>query len=115
MALAQHLAPKDADLIDISSDGLSPDQQMALGPGYQVPFAHRIRREAGITTGTVGLISDDRQTHAFVQEGRADAVLIARQSLRDPYRFTAGALSDPSAKQDHGANDACCKQGAPPQ
>jgi len=85
VTLARRLAREGVDLIDVSSGGLSPDQQIALGPGYQVSFAHRIRQEAGIATGAVGLINDSRQADAIVREGRADAVLIARQSLRDPY------------------------------
>ena len=85
MALARQLKAEGVDLVDCSSGGLSPDQQVQTGPGYQVPFAERIRREAGIATGAVGLIHDAHQADAIVREGRADAVLIARQSLRDPY------------------------------
>lgn len=83
--LARRLKEEGVDLVDVSSGGLSPDQQVQVGPGYQVPFAERIRREAGIATGAVGLITEARQADAIVREGRADAVLIARQSLRDPY------------------------------
>jgi 2,4-dienoyl-CoA reductase-like NADH-dependent reductase (Old Yellow Enzyme family) len=85
VALAQVLAAKGVDLIDVSSGGLSADQQVRLGPGYQVPFAERIRREARIATGAVGLITEGRQADAIVREGKADAVLVGRQSLRDPY------------------------------
>jgi 2,4-dienoyl-CoA reductase-like NADH-dependent reductase (Old Yellow Enzyme family) len=73
------------DLIDVSSGGLTPAQQLRLGPGYQVPFAERIRGETGMATGAVGLISEAQQANAIVRDGQADAVLIARQSLRDPY------------------------------
>ncbi len=73
------------DLIDASSGGLHPDQQIDLKPGYQVPFAARIRKEVGIATGAVGLISDPKMADQIVRHGQADAVLIARQSLRDPY------------------------------
>lgn len=85
VALARLLKDEGVDLVDCSSGGISPEQQVQLGPGYQVPFAERIRQEAGIATGTVGLITEARQADAIVREGRADAVLIARQSLRDPY------------------------------
>jgi len=85
VALAGRLAAAGVDLIDVSSGGLVPDQQIRLGPGYQVPFAERIRREADIATAAVGLITQARQADAIVREGRADAVLIGRQSLRDPY------------------------------
>ncbi len=84
-ALAGLLKAAGVDLVDVSSGGLSPDQQIRPGPGYQVPFAERIRREAGIATGAVGLITGAEQADAIVREGQADVVLIARQSLRDPY------------------------------
>ncbi len=85
VALATKLVTEGVDLLDVSSGGLAADQQIKLGPGYQAPFAERIRREAGIAVGAVGLITEARQANAIVREGRADAVLIARQSLRDPY------------------------------
>jgi 2,4-dienoyl-CoA reductase-like NADH-dependent reductase (Old Yellow Enzyme family) len=73
------------DLIDCSSGGASPEQRIALGPGYQVPFAERIRREAGIMTAAVGLITTAEQAAEIVRGGHADLVLLARQFLRDPY------------------------------
>ncbi len=78
---------KDAgvDLIDCSSGGSSPNAKIPLGPGYQVPFAERIRREAGIATAAVGLITEARQAEAIVSQGKADLVLMAREFLRDPY------------------------------
>jgi 2,4-dienoyl-CoA reductase-like NADH-dependent reductase (Old Yellow Enzyme family) len=85
VVLAKWLKVEGVDLIDVSSGGLSADQQIKLEPGYQVPFAERIKREAGIAVGAVGLITEARQANAIVREGRADAVLVARQSLRDPY------------------------------
>jgi 2,4-dienoyl-CoA reductase-like NADH-dependent reductase (Old Yellow Enzyme family) len=83
--LARRLGQVGVDLIDVSSGGLSPDQNIRIGPGYQVPFSERVRREAAICTGAVGLITQPRQADAIVREGRADVVLVARQSLRDPY------------------------------
>jgi 2,4-dienoyl-CoA reductase-like NADH-dependent reductase (Old Yellow Enzyme family) len=85
VALAKWLKAEGVDLIDVSSGGLSADQQIKLEPGYQVPFAERIKRETGIAVGAVGLITEARQADAIVREGGADAVLVARQSLRDPY------------------------------
>jgi 2,4-dienoyl-CoA reductase-like NADH-dependent reductase (Old Yellow Enzyme family) len=82
---ARRLRGEGVDLIDVSSGGLTMAQQIRPEPGYQVPFAQRIRQEAGIATGAVGLISEARQADAIVRAGQADAVLIARQSLRDPY------------------------------
>ncbi|UNK41516.1 NADH:flavin oxidoreductase/NADH oxidase [Luteimonas sp. S4-F44] len=85
VALARLLAPRGVDLLDVSSGGLSPDQKIELGPGYQVPFARRIRAEAGIATGAVGLITTPEQAERIVADGDADVVLLARELLRDPY------------------------------
>ena len=83
--LARRLAPLGVDLVDCSSGGLVPGVKVPVGPGYQVAFAARIRREAGILTGAVGLITDARQANDIIASGRADLVLLARQLLRDPY------------------------------
>ena len=83
--LARRLKARGADLIDCSSGGGVADAKIPLGPGYQVPFAERVRREAGIPTGAVGLITDAAQAHAIVASGKADCVLMARELLRDPY------------------------------
>jgi 2,4-dienoyl-CoA reductase-like NADH-dependent reductase (Old Yellow Enzyme family) len=73
------------DLIDCSSGGLVPGAKIEVGPGYQTPFAERIRREAEIATGAVGMITDAKQAEAILAEGKADAVIMARELLRDPY------------------------------
>jgi len=73
------------DLIDCSSGGLVPDAKIPAGPGYQVPFAAAIRQQAGITTGAVGLITEPAQAEQIVSTAQADAVLLAREFLRDPY------------------------------
>jgi len=83
--LAREVKPLGVDLIDFSSGGLVPHVKIPLAPGYQVPFAARVRREAGIATGAVGLITGARQAADIVDNGEADVVLIARESLRDPY------------------------------
>ncbi|TPG05392.1 NADH:flavin oxidoreductase/NADH oxidase [Rhodanobacter glycinis] len=83
--LAQQVKPLGVDLIDVSSGGLLPHVKIPLAPGYQVPFAARIRHEAGIATGAVGMITEAEQAAAIVANGEADVVLIARESLRDPY------------------------------
>ncbi len=83
--LARCVRDLGVDLIDCSSGGTSLDQKIALGPGYQVPFAERIRREVGIPTGAVGLITSARQAEEIVATGKADLVLLAREFLRDPY------------------------------
>jgi len=83
--LAQRLKPLGVDLIDCSSGGLMPHVMIPLGPGYQVPFAERIRQEAGIATGAVGLITEPEQANEIIATGKADIVLLAREMLRDPY------------------------------
>ena len=83
--LARRLKTLGVDLIDCSSGGAVAHQQIALGPGYQVPFAERIRREADILTGAVGLITTPQQADAIVGQGQADLILLAREFLRDPY------------------------------
>lgn len=83
--LARRVGAFGVDLVDVSTGGLVPHVNIPLGPGYQVPFAEQVRREAGIATGAVGLITTAEQAQAIVAEGKADAVLMAREFLRDPY------------------------------
>ena len=82
--LSKIVKEKGVDLIDVSSGGLVSHQQIPLGPNYQVPFAERIKKETGILTGAVGLITDSVQAEAIVADGKADLVLFARASLRNP-------------------------------
>jgi len=81
----KQLKPLGVDLIDCSSAGLVPDQQIVAGPGFQVPFAERIRRNTGVMTGTVGLIETKEQVAEILAKNQADLVLMAREFLRDPY------------------------------
>ena len=83
--LARQLRERGVDLVDCSSGGMAPNAQIPLGPGYQVQFAERIRREAGVATAAVGLITEPAQANEIVAEGKADLVLLAREMLRDPY------------------------------
>jgi 2,4-dienoyl-CoA reductase-like NADH-dependent reductase (Old Yellow Enzyme family) len=83
--LARWLKADGVDLIDTSTGGNIAHAKIPLAPGYQVPFAARIRREAGIATGAVGMITTAAQAQEIVERGEADLVLIARESLRDPY------------------------------
>ena len=76
---------RGVDLVDCSSGGNVPNAQILVAPGYQVPFAEAVRRGAGIATAAVGLITEATQADEIVREGRADLVLLARASLRDPY------------------------------
>ena len=83
--LAKQLSPLGVDLVDCSSAGLVPDQNIVAGPCFQVPFAERIRRDAGVLTGTVGLIETREQVAEILAKEKADLVLMAREFLRDPY------------------------------
>ncbi|MBV8819582.1 MAG: NADH:flavin oxidoreductase/NADH oxidase [Acidobacteriaceae bacterium] len=83
--LAAVLRDLTVDLIDSSSGGNSPAQKIPVGPGYQVPFAKRIRAEAGIATGAVGLITVPKQADQIIRDGEADLVFLAREFLRNPY------------------------------
>jgi len=83
--LSRRLGALGVDLIDCSSGGSDPAAHVPLAPGYQVPFAERIRRDTGILTGAVGLITTPQQADQIVRDGQADLVLLARQFLRDPY------------------------------
>ncbi|HVN75313.1 MAG TPA: NADH:flavin oxidoreductase/NADH oxidase [Thermoanaerobaculaceae bacterium] len=82
---ARRLKGAGVDLVDCSSGGLVPHARVPVGPGYQTPFAARIRAEAGIPTGAVGMITEPAQAEQIVATGQADAVLLARQLLREPY------------------------------
>ncbi len=82
--LARRLRESGVDLIDCSTGGLVPGAQIPVGPNYQVPFAERIRREAGIPTSAVGLITEPEQADRIVRDGSADIVLLGRELLRQP-------------------------------
>jgi 2,4-dienoyl-CoA reductase-like NADH-dependent reductase (Old Yellow Enzyme family) len=83
--LAIILKTKGVDLIDCSSGGAVRDQQIPLSPGYQVAFAESIKKETGILTGAVGLITTAKQAEDILTNGKADMIFLARQLLRDPY------------------------------
>ncbi len=83
--LAKLLAEAGVDLIDCSSSGVSPLQQIKVGPGYQVPFAEHIKRDAPILTAAVGLIYEPEQADTIIRKGQADLIAMARELLRDPY------------------------------
>jgi 2,4-dienoyl-CoA reductase-like NADH-dependent reductase (Old Yellow Enzyme family) len=85
VALAKLLKSRGVDLIDCSSGGMLPHAKIPTGPGFQVPFAEAVRRETGIATGAVGLITRPDQAERILAEGRADVVLLGRAFLNDPY------------------------------
>ncbi len=82
--LSRRLKAEGVDLIDASSGGSANEAKIPVGAGYQVPFAERIRREAGIATAAVGMITDPMQADQIVRNGQADLVYLARELLRDP-------------------------------
>jgi len=94
IALAKELKPLGVDLIDASSGGAVPGVRIPLGPGYQTAFAEAIRKEVGIATGAVGMITEPIQAETILATEQADLVFLARELLRDPYwpRRAAKAL-----------------------
>jgi 2,4-dienoyl-CoA reductase-like NADH-dependent reductase (Old Yellow Enzyme family) len=97
--LSSILKQKGVDLIDTSSGGLVTGVKIPLGPGYQVAFAERIKKETGILTGAVGLITEVKQAESILVKEQADLIFIARASLRDPY-FALHAAKDSGADID---------------
>lgn len=85
LALCHQLKAIGVDLIDCSSGGLVPNANIPAGPGFQTPFAERIRHEVGMATGAVGLITSPQQAEHILRTGQADVVFLARELLRDPY------------------------------
>ena len=83
--LACRLKALGVDLIDVSSGGTAANAEIPVGPGYQTRFAERVRKEAGIATGTVGMITEPAQAEHILRTGQADLILLARELLRDPY------------------------------
>ncbi|MFF8901049.1 NADH:flavin oxidoreductase/NADH oxidase [Streptomyces lydicus] len=81
---ARDLAARGIDLLDTSTGGNAPDARITAGPGYQVPFAERVKKEAGLAVGAVGLITEARQAEKIIADGQADAVLLGRELLRSP-------------------------------
>jgi 2,4-dienoyl-CoA reductase-like NADH-dependent reductase (Old Yellow Enzyme family) len=99
IAFARLVKAEGIDLLDVSSGGNDPRQQIPIGAGYQVAFADRIRRETGLATGAVGMITEPAQADQIIRTGQADVVLLARELLRDPYwpLRAAGDLHQPAS------------------
>ena len=85
VALAKVLKNKGVDLIDCSSGGNIPQAKIEVGPGYQVPFAEAIKKQTGILTGAVGMITTPQQAEEILSSSQADVIIMAREFLRDPY------------------------------
>jgi 2,4-dienoyl-CoA reductase-like NADH-dependent reductase (Old Yellow Enzyme family) len=88
------------DLIDASSGGLVPNVHIPLAPGYQVNFSDTIRKESGILTGAVGLITKSTQAEDIINSGKADLIMIARESLRNP-NFPLSAAKELGVELDY--------------
>ncbi|MBO8195809.1 NADH:flavin oxidoreductase/NADH oxidase [Streptomyces oryzae] len=82
---AKELLGRGVDLLDTSTGGNAPDARIEAVPGYQVPFAERVKKETDLPVGAVGLITEPRQAEQIVASGQADAVLLGRELLRRPY------------------------------
>lgn len=97
--LARLFRELGVDLVDVSSGALVPYAKIQAAPGFQVPFAARIRREAGIATAAVGLITEPEQANAVIADGEADMVMLAREMLRDPNWpvHAAATLEEPAS------------------
>lgn len=89
--LAKELKRLGVDLIDCSSGGIHPHAKIEVGPGYQVPFARRVREEAGIATAAVGMITEPEQADEIIARGDADMLFLGRELLRQPYWPLAAA------------------------
>ena len=100
VAYAKALKSRGCDFIDVSGGGLSPQQKIPVGPGYQVPFSGRIRNEAGITTIVVGMINRPHQAEEIIAGGQADMVALARGMLFDP-RWAWHAAEELGAEADY--------------
>jgi 2,4-dienoyl-CoA reductase-like NADH-dependent reductase (Old Yellow Enzyme family) len=83
--LAKTVKDWGIDLVDCSSGATVPHAKIPAAPGFQVPFADRVKNEAGILSGAVGLITEPHQANEIIRSGKADLVLMAREFLRDPY------------------------------
>ncbi|MCC5792147.1 MAG: NADH:flavin oxidoreductase/NADH oxidase [Legionellaceae bacterium] len=94
MVFCRQLKALGVDLIDCSTGGTLPNVRIPFGPGYQVPFASAIRRDADILTAAVGMISEPMQAESILLQQQADAIFIGRASLRNPYwpQYAAGLL-----------------------
>lgn len=99
VALCRLFREHGVDLVDVSTGGMVPDAKIPVAPGFQVEFAARIRREAGLPVAAVGLITDPAEANAILERGEADLILLGRELLRNPYwpQQAAAALGEPAS------------------
>ena len=114
VALAHELKAAGCDFLDVSSGGNHPKQAISLGPGYQVPFADRIKTETGITTMAVGMITEPRQAEDIIASGKADMVALARGMMFDP-RWAWHAAEELGADTAYARQYARCHPSGRPQ
>ena len=114
MVLAKQLKELGCDYMDVSTGGLDPKQKIPLAPGYQVPFAEKVKRESGITTMTVGLIAGYRQAEDYVASGKTDFVCLARGAMWDP-RWAWHAAEELGAETAYAPKMMACHPKLRPQ
>ena len=114
VVLARELKQLGCDYLDVSSGALDPRQQLPLAPGYQVPFAEKVKRESGIATMTVGLITSARQAEDIIASGRADFVCLARGAMWDP-RWAWHAAEELGAEAPYAPKTMACHPKLRPQ
>ena len=114
VALARELKALGCDYLDVSTGGLDPRQQIPLAPGYQVSFGEKVRKEAGIATMSVGLITDARQAEEIIASGKADFVALARGAMWDP-RWAWHAAEELGAETPYAPKTMACHPKMRPQ
>jgi 2,4-dienoyl-CoA reductase-like NADH-dependent reductase (Old Yellow Enzyme family) len=112
--LARELMTLGCDYMDVSSGGLDPRQKIPLAPGYQVPFGERVKREVGIATMSVGLITGARQAEQIISSGKADMVCLARGAMWDP-RWAWHAAEELGAETPYAPKTMACHPSLRPQ
>jgi len=114
VVFARELKKLGCDYMDVSSGGLDPRQKIPLAPGYQAPFAEKVRKEAGMPTMSVGLITDPRQAEDIIAFGQADMIAIARGAMWNP-RFAWHAAEELGAETAYAPKMMACHPKMRPQ
>jgi NADPH2 dehydrogenase len=112
--LAKELKKRGLDYMDVSTAGLSPKQKIPLSPGYQVPFGEKVKKEAGIVTMSVGLITDAHQAEEIIASGKADLVVLGRGVMYDP-RWAWHAAEELGAETAYAPKMMACHPKMRPQ
>ena len=114
VVLARELKKLGCDYMDCSSGALDPRQQLPLGPGYQVPFSEKVRKESGLATMSVGLITGAKQAEEIIATGKADFVCLARGAMWDP-RWAWHAAEELGAETPYAPRTMACHPSLRPQ